>query len=166
LLWHIGHSDALYRQFALEWLAPEREHGTFSLRTGDVEPFVGEHVRTRLGVPLSAYGRTRTARDLLKMAADLGLLRGHGARTFSANHPTDDALMFALHWLVSETPSPRRLVEHEDWKLFLLSRDALERELLRLHQFRRLRYEAAGSVVSLDLPHASLQSFLESLPHA
>ena len=41
--------------------------------------------------------------------------------------------------------------------------DDVERELLRLHQFRRLHYEVAGSLAQLDLPAARLPRTREEL---
>jgi hypothetical protein len=39
----------------------------------------------------------------------------------------------------------------------------VERELLRLHQFRKLRYEVAGSLVELTLPCGSAAEFVEEM---
>jgi hypothetical protein len=39
----------------------------------------------------------------------------------------------------------------------------VERELLRLHQFHRLEYEAAGSLTRLDLPADSLDAYAREL---
>ena len=44
-------------------------------------------------------------------------------------------------------------------------RDAVERELLHLHQYRKLRYEVAGSLVELTLPYGSAAEYAESLIH-
>ena len=39
----------------------------------------------------------------------------------------------------------------------------VERELFRLHQFRKLRYEVAGSLVELTLPCSSAAAFVEEM---
>ena len=39
--------------------------------------------------------------------------------------------------------------------MYLMDASDVERELLRLHQFRKVRYEVAGSLAQLKLPHAS-----------
>ena len=36
--------------------------------------------------------------------------------------------------------------------MYLMDPDDVERELFRLHQYRKLRYEVAGSLAQLDLP--------------
>ncbi len=50
-----------------------------------------------------------------------------------------------------------------EWRLFLMDASDIERELLRLHQFHALRYEAAGSLVRLDLPADSPESYAREL---
>ena len=49
------------------------------------------------------------------------------------------------------------------WRRFLLSRPELEQEVLRLHQHGKLRYEMAGSLVALDLPHKSVEDYVDKL---
>jgi hypothetical protein len=39
----------------------------------------------------------------------------------------------------------------------------VERELLRLHQFRKLDYQIAGSLVQLSLPCASAREYAERM---
>ena len=39
--------------------------------------------------------------------------------------------------------------------MFLMDMSDVERDLLRLHQFRKLHYEVAGSLAQLKLPHRS-----------
>jgi hypothetical protein len=56
-----------------------------------------------------------------------------------------------------------RALQSQRWRLFLLAPATVERELLNLHQLRRLRYEQAGSIRELTLPHASLLEFTQSL---
>jgi len=50
--------------------------------------------------------------------------------------------------------------------MFLLSASDVEQELLRLHQFQRLDYQVAGSLVQLRLPYPSLLAYVESAAHA
>jgi hypothetical protein len=39
----------------------------------------------------------------------------------------------------------------------------VERELLRLHQFRKVHYEVAGSLAQLKLPHGSPADYAREL---
>ena len=165
LLWHIGQQDDLFHAFLTRWLYPAHEEGVYRLRTEDVVPFVVEQTAGRLagGKGLSEYGRVRAARDLLLMATDFGLLRGKVAREFTSHHLPDESLLYVLHALAEQEPSPRRIIESPEWRMYLMAPQDVERELLRLHQFRRVEYQAAGSVVQLKLPCPSLLAYAESL---
>ena len=39
------------------------------------------------------------------------------------------------------------IVEAEDWRMFLMDASDVDREILRLHQFHRVHYQVAGSLV-------------------
>jgi hypothetical protein len=47
--------------------------------------------------------------------------------------------------------------------MYLLDSGDVEREVLRLHQFHRLSYEAAGTLATLDLPADSPAAYAEEL---
>ena len=56
-----------------------------------------------------------------------------------------------------------KIIQSPDWRMFLMQPADVERELLRLHQFRKLGYEAAGSLVQLDLPCTSSSEYAEKM---
>ena len=55
------------------------------------------------------------------------------------------------------------MITSPDWRMFLMRPGDVERELLRLHQFRKLHYEVAGSVVELSLPKKSALEYAEAI---
>ena len=60
-------------------------------------------------------------------------------------------------------PNARRMIESPEWRLYLMDAEAVERELLRLHQFHRLGYDVAGSLARLDLPAESPGAYAREL---
>lgn len=62
-----------------------------------------------------------------------------------------------------EQPSPSRLVSSPEWRLFLMRPADVEHELLRLHQFKKLESQVAGSLVQLSLPSTSAREFAERM---
>ena len=164
LLWHLGSTDGLFFRFMDEFLFPQHEEGIAAFETSAALPFVESVEREKLlGAPLSEYGRVRMARDLFRMAAAFGLVTGQTRRRFTNVVIPDDAILYALYSLQAEIPSVSRALQSRRWHLFLLAPATVERELLNLHQLRRLRYEQAGSIRELSLPHANLLEFARSL---
>jgi hypothetical protein len=47
--------------------------------------------------------------------------------------------------------------------MFLMRPSDVERELLHLHQFRKLDYQVAGSIVQLTLPCSSSRQYAERM---
>lgn len=165
LLWHLAASDILYRQFALDWLYPVFRDGMYRIRTDDVAPFVRQITTGQIasGGSLSEYGIVRAARDLLLMASDFGILAGSTARQFSHYHLPEEGFLYILHALAEREHNPRNLIEADEWHLFLMSSQDVERELLELHQFKRVGFEMAGSIIRLELPCNSLKEYAERL---
>jgi hypothetical protein len=163
LLW-IGLCEPLFGDFVRDWLFPEFEIGTFQIRTQDVGPFVEQYWKRQSPNSLSAYGTTRTARDLLRMGVDLRLLQGKGpAKSFASHHLSDRCFVYWAHVIAEVEGSTARLIESRAWRLALMGPTAIENELLRLHQFRKLEYEVAGSLVQISLPCKSASEFVERM---
>lgn len=158
--------ETLYRLFLETWLYPEYQSGRLSLRTEDaVQHVLAVWKSNNPGtVSLSEYGAIRTARDLLRMARDFGLLEGEGStKTFSSVHLSDELILYFCHIISSEEHSASRVLTSDLWKLILLSQDQVHAHLLRLHQYRRLDYHVAGSIVELALPYASACEYAEKM---
>ncbi len=164
LLWHIGSTDALYRDFVSGFLSPQVASGVALFTTDDVIPFVqqlGEQ-----GVfqeELSDYGVRRLARDLLRMAGEFGFVKGSAHRAVVHQAIPEQAILYAIYSLCDQTPSADRLIKSDRWHLFQMNPAQVEHELLNFHQFHRLHFERAGSVRELTLPHAGLLDFAQSI---
>ena len=163
--WHCARTDFLYYHFATEWLFGEYRRGTHLIRSQDLVPFVKQQVVAAKGrgAKLSEYGVLRAARDLLRTAAHFGLLRGTVVKEFTSYHLPEESFLYLLHAMAEREPNARRIVDSIDWHMFLMDSSDVEREVLRLHQFRKLHYEVAGSLAQLQLPHASPASYARGL---
>lgn len=165
LLWHLTRDEFLVRDFLETWLFKAFEAGTFRMRTPDVLDYLGGIAR-RGGATEHAWSVRTTksvAAGLLKMAVDFGLLRGTIVREFAPFHLPERSFLYLLHAMRDERPSAAKLIASPDWRLFLMRPSDVEHELLRLHQFRKLDYQVAGSLVQLSLPCKSTRDYAESM---
>ena len=105
----------------------------------------------------------RVAAALLKMAVDFGLLRGSVVKEFASYHLPERSFLYLLYVLREKMQSPRKVLGSEDWRMFLMQPSDVERELLRLHQYRKLDYQVAGSIVQLTLPCANACEYAERM---
>nr|WP_284509291.1 BrxA family protein [Caballeronia sp. GAFFF2] len=165
LLWHITRDEFLVRDFLETWLFNAYEAGAFRVRPEEVGSYLCD-IDKRGAVTEHAWSdqtTKRVAAGLLKMAADFGLLRGAVKKEFASYHLPEQSFMYLLHAMRDLRLSPGKLVNSPDWRLFLMRPSDVEHELLRLHQFRKLEYHVAGSIVELDLPCASSHEYAEGM---
>lgn len=165
LIW-VGLREELFRQFVIEWLYPQFDAGTLRIRVDDVRPFVTSFWRTthHKSKELSEYGEVRTARDLLRMSRDLGLLEGDGPdKFFCSHHLSDRCFLFWAHAIAENERGPSKVPQSTSWRLALMRPSDVEHEILRLHQFRKLEYHVAGSLVQLTLPCGSFREYAERM---
>jgi bacteriophage exclusion system BrxA-like protein len=166
LLWHITRDEFLVRDFLTNWLYRQYVDGAYGLKPDDVVPYL-DSLAGRTGIAWSGdWSSTTTARvasGLLRIAADFGLLTGVAVKRFVSYHLPEESFLYLLHAIAQSEPNPGRIVDSPEWRIYLMDADEVERELLRLHQFHRLEYEAAGSLARLDLPAASPGAYAREL---
>ena len=165
LLWHMTRDEFLVRDFLGNWLFQAYDSGVFRIRTADVESYLGS-IRERGAItehPWKARTTRSVASSLLKIAVDFGLLRGKVIKEFTSYHLPERSFLYLLHVMRDERLNPSKVVASPDWRLFLMRQSDVERELLRLHQFRKLEYQVAGSLVQLSLPFTSSREFAERM---
>jgi hypothetical protein len=155
LLWHITRDEFLLRDFLINWLFVAYADGAFRVRPEDLHSYL-KSIGARGGETEHSWTDAtlaRVAAGLLKMSADFGMLSGNAVKEFAGYHLPERSLLYLLHAVLEhENDSPQRLVDSAEWHMYLMSSSDLESELLRLHQFRKLDYQVAGSLMQLSLP--------------
>jgi len=161
LLWHMTRDEFLLRDFIIRWLMSEFESGRYAIRTEDVVGYFStvEPELTRQIATWSESTKHRVAAGLLRIAADFGLLRGTTVKHFASFHLPDESFLYVLHAIAESEPNARNIVASQEWRLYLMESNDVEQALFRLHQFRRLHYEVAGSLAQLQLPCGSSTEF-------
>jgi bacteriophage exclusion system BrxA-like protein len=165
LLWHMTRDEFLLRDFLQNWLFPVYDSGAFRIRPKELQEYL-RALPSRGGITEHEWTDAtldRVAAGLLKMATDFGLLRGTVMREFASYHLPERSFLYLLHAMRDEKQSPVKVVAAPDWRMFLMRPAEVEQELLRLHQFRKLEYHVAGSLVELSLPCASSREYAERM---
>lgn len=164
LLWHITRDEYLLRDFLVNWLYTRYAQGVFRLRPEDTVEYL-KSLKKKRDIEWSG-GWTeatteRVASGLLRMAKDFGLLTSGTVKEFASYHLPEESFLYLLYALSDAHLSGRAVVESDEWRMYLLDPGDVEQELLRLHQFHRLRYEVAGTLVSLTLPQSSVTEYVK-----
>lgn len=165
LLWHMTRDEFLLGDFLKHWLFPRFTDGVYRVRPEELDEYLRD-LPQRGGITEHAWSiatQRRVAAGLIRAAVDFDLLKGAVNREFAGYHLPDSSFLYLLHALRDTGLTGQRVISSQEWRLFLASPDEVEREILRLHQFRRLRYEVAGSIVELELPRATALEFAEDM---
>lgn len=165
LLWHMTRDEFLVRDFLENWLFPAYESGTLRVRVDDLTPYLVE-IGRKSGTtehPWSQETTKRVATGLLRIATDFGLLRGSAVKEFASYHLPERSFIYLLHAVRDEVINPAKIVTARQWRMSLMRPADVEREILRLHQFRKLNYQVAGSLVQLSLPCKSSREYAERM---
>ena len=165
LLWHMTRDEFIVRDFLQNWLFTAYDSGAFRVRTEEVETYLAG-IRKRGAITEHAWSEQTTKRvaaGLLKIAGDLGLLRGSVVKEFASYHLPERSFLYLLHAMRDEKLSPGTVIASPEWRLFLMRPADVEHELLRLHQFRKLEYQVAGSLVQLSLPCTTSGEYAERM---
>lgn len=165
LLWHMTRDEFLLHDFLVGWLFPSFESGSYRAKPEDLYPYL-ESIGRRGGRTEHKWSDVtlrRVAAGLLKFAADFGLLRGGAKKEFASFHLPERSFLYLLHAMLEELHNPLKVIEADDWRLFLMRAEDVDRELLRLHQYRKLNYERAGSIVHLILPCSNAGAYAERM---
>lgn len=165
LLWHLTRDEFLVRDFMEHWLFDAYEGGAFRVRPEELYPYL-RAISDRGGRTEHLWTMStlnRVAVGLLRIAADFGLLRGRGVKEFASYHLPERSFIYLLHAIRDDRRNPGKVMRAPEWRLFLMQPGDVEREVLRLHQFRKLEYHVAGSLVDLTLPCASADEYAAEL---
>ena len=164
LLWHMTRDEYLVRDFLINWLFPQFQYGAYRIRVEELFPYLRElHGRGLVEAPWKESTLKRVASGLLRMTVDFDLMTGTASRRFASYHLPEDAFLYLLHAMSESQPNAHNVVHSQDWRMFLMDTGDVERELLRLHQYRRVHYEVAGTLAQLDLPCSSASAFVAEM---
>ncbi len=164
LMWHLCFRELLLSDFLESWLFPRKHEGMLRVRADEVRGYLkGLPARGLLDKDWTANTVSRMVSGLPTYAADFGLLEGKAVKEICPFHLPDEALLYVLHDIAGDVASAEKILDDPRWKRFLISRSELEREVLRLHQHRRVTFEIAGSMVALELPCKSADEYAEHL---
>lgn len=164
LYFHAAQADCLLHDVVTDWLVPRMSEGRRAVDTASVQRVLREWI---------AHGKTkgqwsgettgRVAQGLLSTLRDFGVLQGSVNKRIAPPHLPLAAFCYVMFYLKQHQPSGLKLVDHRDWRLFLLDREGVERLLFETHQHGLLEYHAAGSVTRLTFPANGLAEYANVL---
>lgn len=169
LYYHAALSDRLLHDVVTEILVPMAAEGLRDVHPNDIQKRLGEWVAAGLTTASWSEGTIlRVTQGLLSTLRDFGVLRGAVNKRIGPAYMPVRAFAHVAFHLKQRQPSGERLLEHPDWRLFFMDRNAVELGLVEANQHGLLEYHAAGSVTRLTFPADTLEGYADVLtqkPH-
>jgi len=160
LYFHAARSDHLLHDIVTEFLVDLKETGATDV---DSDAVVGIIRRW------SDEGKTskhwvegtldRIAVGLLATLRDFGILRGVATKHIAPVYLPVESFAYIAHYLKQQQPSGERLIHDPEWRLFFLSPQGVENNFIAAQQRKLLEYHAAGPVVRVLFPVATLEEY-------
>jgi hypothetical protein len=164
LYFHSARADQLLHDAVTEVLVPMREKGLLDIGVQDFQRPLTEWVAQ--GKTISGWSEitiVRAAQELLATLRDFGVLEGAAKKRIVPVFLPIESFSYIVFYLKQRQPSGAKLIELQDWKLFFLRGEAVERLLFEAHQHRLLEYHVAGSVTRLTFPAETIEEYANVL---
>jgi hypothetical protein len=153
--WFTALAEPLVYDFCCEYLARLRAQGIQNIDVPDAVHWVGTK-----GIGWSDVVTLKTTRALLAALRDFGVLEGQAKKRIAPPHLPLRPFAYIAFCVTRILGVPaRQLLEHPDWRLFMLRPTDVEHLLLAAHQEGLLEYHAAGSLVSLSFPASTTEEY-------
>jgi len=103
----------------------------------------------------------RIAQHFLASLKNFGILEGSKKKKFKFISPPNEVIVYALYSLIDEgIERSEDIINHDDWKLFMMDEDQVRRSLGRLSP-EFIRYEKRGSVEKIEPKYDSLEEVVD-----
>ncbi len=156
LYFYAARNDRLLYDFVCQFLFEKRHDGSLEVRSEEARRFVETFVR-RAGLVWAPGTVRRVTQGLLSTLRDFRILEGAVNKRIAPIYLPVEAFTYVAIALHSGGVSGAQLIRHPDWRLYLLSPDAVEQHFLEAHQHQLLSFHSAGRIVRIDFSTSNLE---------
>lgn len=153
LYYYAAQNDRTLRDIVLEVVFPRRMSGYSDLQKEYIiralRDWISEEKTTNRW---SENTLERVARNSQAALRDFGVLKGKVLKSIAPLYLPIETFAFIALDLLNRLGSGQQVLQSEEWKLFFLPVEGVERFFLEAHQKQLLSYFAAGSVIRLEFP--------------
>jgi len=161
---HTVQADPLLRDVVIKILVPKWSQGSLVVGSRELQQELYQWVKE--GKMAGSWGENtimRVAQGVLSTLRDFGILEGAVKKRIAPAYLSIQAFAYIAFYLKQHSASGSKLLDSEDWKLFFLDSEGVERLLVEAHQQGLLEYHVAGSVTRLTFPAESLEEYIDVL---
>lgn len=164
MYYHFSITDSLIYTITTKLLFEEYSSGHVGISKADIDEFLTALESSHKEIlDWSPQTRQKLIRHYLAALKDFGILSGRVKKEFKKVFVPLEVFLYVLYYLKDNGRTKREILESEDWKLFLLDSSDLNLLLNEGNKLGYVRYEAKGSIRSLEFGLGSLEEFVDGI---
>lgn len=164
LYYHAALAEHLLYRCATELVYDHRTRGVDQVRKADVRRWLGMiEGEGTLPRTYSESVTERLAQHLLAALRDFGILQGKTHKRIAPVSVPDEVVGYVTYSLKDEGHSAKNIIEHQDWRLFLLHHREVEDRMFDVTALGYFSYQAAGDVRRFDWTYNSLDEYVDAI---
>lgn len=155
--------DPFIRLITIEFLYSEFQRGTLSIQAEDIVTFINSikddyaDLRDRSDSTIN-----EAATKYLTSLRNFGLLEGTQRKEFAVTYIPDETIAYVVYRLFDEeATSASEVIEHDDWKLFLMDESEVQRRIRDISP-QYINYEKRGSTERLRMKYDTIDELIDA----
>lgn len=155
--------DPFIHLVTIDFLFPEFERGTLSVQADNIVEFIHsiqenyEDLRERSEATIN-----EAATKYLTSLRNFGLLEGTQQKEFAVTYVPDETIAYVVYRLFQNgVKSASGVIEHDDWKLFLMNESEVRRRLRDISP-QYVTYEKRGSTERLTRKYDTMEELIDA----
>jgi hypothetical protein len=167
MYYHTARAEHLLYLVATELVYGLGRQGIDAVTTDDVVRYVRRlHAEGRAERDYSAAVVTKLGQAALTALRDFGVLEGTMRKRIAHFRAPHQVVGYFVYALRDEGCTARQIVQHEDWRLLLLSPGAVEEAILEAAAQGHFTYSAAGDIRRFDWHYPDLDGYVDGITEA
>lgn len=164
LYYYTAIADPLIYDFVTDYIYEMQSRGDLFITTKIAQKYIQK---------LSDDGKTttkwsdtvcnRVAGNILTTLRDFHILDGKVKKTIAPVYLPIEAFFYIAYLIYKKELSGDKVLNHKDWKLFLLDALTVERLFIEANQHGYLTYNAAGSIIRIDFKQNNIIGVVDAI---
>ena len=155
--------DPFIRLVTIDFLYPEFERGTLSVQAVDIVEFIKTIQDNYADLQERSESTiNEAATKYLTSLRNFGLLEGTQQKEFAVTYVPDETIAYVVYQLFEKgANSASEVIEHDDWKLFLMNESEVQRRLRDISP-EYVSYEKRGSTERLVRKYDNMEELIDA----
>lgn len=161
---HTAIADPLLYHFVTDFLYELQTLDRKTISTREAQDYISKLARE--GKTTTVWSDTvcnRVARNILTSLRDFHILDGAVKKYIAPVYMPIETFVYVAFHVYKKVKSGEKVLQHNDWKLYLLDAFSVERLFMEAQQNKFLNYQAAGNIIRISFKQQSYEELADAI---